>query len=76
MLQALYHATPKKRKDILIHSSQDFIQTLCEISLYLLKGNITLSPSQFKKLKRQKKIIRLLANQKTSLKRKHQALKK
>lgn len=28
LLQALYHATPKKRKDILIHSSPDFIQTL------------------------------------------------
>jgi len=52
LLSALYHATPKKRKDILIHSSPDFKGL--KIALNLLKGNIPLSPSQFKKLKRQK----------------------
>lgn len=76
LLSALYHATPKKRKDILIHGSPDFIQALCEIALNLLKGNIPLSPSQFKKLKRQKTIIKLLSDKKTTLKRKHQVLKK
>lgn len=76
LLKALYRATPKKRRDILIHSSPDFIQTLCEISLNLLKGNVPLTPSQFKKLKRQKKIIKLLADKRTSLKRKQQVLKK
>lgn len=76
LLKALYHATPQKRKDIIAHCSPDFLQALCEIALNLLKGNIPLSTSQYKKLKRQKKIIRLLADHKTSLKRKHQVLKK
>lgn len=76
LLQALYHASPQKRKDILAHSSPDFLQALCEIALNLLKGNIPLSGSQYQKLKRQKKIIRLLADKKTSLNRKRQVLKK
>ena len=76
LLKALYHATPQKRKDIIAHCSPDFLQALCEIALNLLKGNIPLAPSQFRNLKRQKKIIRLLADKKIGLKRKHQVLKK
>ena len=74
LLRALYHATPKKRKDILLHCSTDFIQALCEVALNVLKGNLPLFHTQFEKLKKQKKIIRLLANKKVSLKHKHQAL--
>lgn len=76
LLKALYDASPQKRKDIIAHCSPDFLQALCEIALNLLKGNIPLSNCQYAKLKRQKKIIRLLADKKTSLKRKHRALKK
>ena len=76
LLKALYHATPRKRKDIIAYGSPDFLQALCEIALNLLKGNIPLSPSQYKTLKRRKKIIRLLADKKIGLKRKHQVLKK
>ena len=54
LLQALYRASPQKCKDI-AHSSPDFLQALCEIALNLLKGNIPLSTSQYKKLQRQKK---------------------
>ena len=76
LLKALYHSTPQKRKDILAHASPDFLQALCEIAFNLLKGNIPLSPSQYKTLKRQKKIIRLLADKKIALKRKQLVLKK
>lgn len=76
LLKALYQATPLKRKDILAHCSPDFIRALCEIALNLLKGNIPLSPSQYKKLKRQRKVIRLLADKKTGLKHKHRILKR
>ena len=75
LLRALYKATPQKQKDILIHASPDLIQALCEIALNLLKGNIPLNPVQYRKLKKQKKIIRLLADKKTGLKRKHHVLK-
>lgn len=75
MLRALYQATPQKRKDILAHCSPDFLKTLCEIALNILKGNIKLTPSQHRKLKKQRKIIRLLADKRTGLKRKQLALK-
>ncbi len=64
LLRALYHATPRKRKDILTHSSLDFLQALWEVALNRLKGNIPLSPRQYKTLKRKRKIIRLLADKK------------
>nr|DAC81315.1 TPA_asm: gasderminX [Larimichthys croaker adintovirus] len=76
LLKALYHATPRKRKDILAHSSPDFLQALCEIALNLLKGNIPLSSPQYKKLKSRRKIIRLLADKKTALNQKRRTLMK
>ena len=76
MLKALYYATPQKRQDILSYGSPDFIQTLCESALNILKGNVPLFQSQFNKLKKQKKIIRLLADKRTGLKRKRQTLMK
>lgn len=50
--------------------SPDFLQALCEIALNHLKGNIPFSASQYQKC--QKKIIRLLADKKTSLNHKCQ----
>lgn len=76
LLKALYHATPQKRRDILAYCSSDFIQALCEIALNVLKGNVPLSTAQYNKLKRQKKVIRLLADKRAGLKRKHQTLMK
>lgn len=76
LLKALYRAPPRKHRDILLHSTPDFIRALCEIALNLLKGNIPLTPSLFKKLKRQKGIIRLLADKKIGLKRKRLTLEK
>ena len=76
LLKALCQARPSKRKDILKNCSTDFLQSLCELSLNLLKGNIPLSGAQYKKLKKQKKIIKLLASKKTNIKTKHKALRK
>lgn len=73
-MKALYTARPQKRKELLKHSSPDLIRTLCEISLNVLKGNIPLSGTQYKKLKRQKRILKLLTDKNTSLHRKHQAI--
>lgn len=69
--RALYHATPRKRKDILTHCSTDFLQ-----ALNLLKGNILLSPGQYKSLKQRKRIIRLVDDKRTSLKCKRETLVK
>ncbi len=51
LLKALYHATPRKHKDILAHGSPDFLQALCKEALNLLKRNIPLSLHQNPKKK-------------------------
>lgn len=76
LLRALCQAPPSKRKDILENCSTDFLQSFCELSLNLLKGNIPLSGIQYKKLKKQKNFFKLLANKKTNLKTKFKALRK
>lgn len=76
LLHALYRATPLKRRDILAHGSPDFFRALSEIALNILNGNIPLSPSQYKKLKKHKKLVRLLTNKKTAIRRKRQTLMK
>lgn len=74
LLKVLAKATPKRRKDILRGCSPDLLQTLCEIALNLLKGNIPLSLQQYQKLKRYKKNIRLIADKKASVKSKRRVL--
>lgn len=56
--------------------TEEFLQYLSEITLNLLKGNIPFFLHQYKKLKNHKKLIRLLADRKISLKRKCGALQK
>lgn len=56
LLRALCHATPRKRKDILNHCSSDFLQSLCKLSLNLLKGNVPLTLAQCKKFKRRERV--------------------
>ena len=72
VLRALVSLRPQERKSFLCHSSDDFILTLCEIALNVLKGNIPLSKVQFNKLKKQKRLIKLFADKKVSLRQKRQ----
>lgn len=74
VLRALVSLRPQERKSFLCHSSDDFILTLCEIALNVLKGNIPLSKAQYNKLKKQKRLIKLFADKKVSLKRKRQSI--
>lgn len=59
-MQALYHAMPQKPTDIWSRGLPDLIHGLFELALNLLKGNIPLPTEQYKKLKCQEKILRLL----------------
>lgn len=74
LLRALSASTPQKRKDILTHCSPDFLQTICEIALNVLKGNIRLPASLYKTLKKHKNKIRQLADRKLGLKFKRKLL--
>lgn len=76
LLHKLARAKPDILKKQLKHLHAPVIRTLKRISRNYLKGNVKLSPLQFKRLQRHKKNIRELALSKTSLNRSRQILQK
>lgn len=64
------------RKTIIKHAPNSVIQALAEICFNTLKGNLELSPQEFKRLKRHKKALRLLSSPKLGTVRKRELLQK
>lgn len=56
--------TPKKRKLLVEWAGPSAIHLLSEIALNTLKGNIKLTPSLFKKIKKSRIVLRKLSNKK------------
>jgi len=73
-LKLLRSSGPKKRKQILKHCSVGLVDCISECALNCLNNAVPLKPSQFKKLKRQRKVLRKLASKKVSRKAKKRAL--
>ena len=73
-LKLLYKSPPALRKVILRTANDDFINSLCEIALNILQGKIPLTTSQHKRLQKQKKDIRLLANKSVVISKKKKRL--
>ncbi len=69
-LRALKTATPKQRKAIIRAGGKDLVLAICEIVDNLLRGTVTLSAGQRKKLQRYKKILREIANRKVGVRKK------
>ena len=61
------HNSPKRRKGLLNQATQEELKGLCEICLNILKANIPLSYNNFRKLKRNSKTLKVLANSKILL---------
>ena len=76
LLRILHRSKPALVKSILKHASSDLTKAICECSLNVLKGNIKISPAQKRKLAHHKTNLRLLANKKTSLKKRKRILQK
>ena len=74
LLKFLQKGKPKIRKAIIEESGPDIIKVLCECAQNTINGNVKLSQAHFKKLKRYKQQLRLLADKKASVKRKKKAL--
>lgn len=74
MLELIYKSTPRVRRVIVNNASTDFIDSLCEIALNVLRGNIPLTDKQFALLKKKKKIIRLVADKKVKRTKKKKTL--
>lgn len=73
-LHVLKDCSPCVRKAILKTSSPKLVQTLCEVCLNVLNGNINLSQPQKLKLKKYKNTIRELAGTKKSISKKRKIL--
>lgn len=74
-LQMLYKASPSVRRVIVCGSSADFIDALCEIALNVLRGNIPLTEKQYSHLKKNRSIIRLIADKKVKHLKKKKTIK-
>lgn len=74
LLKALFEGNARQKRAILQTASGELINTICELALNVLKGNIPLTGSQLKKIRKQKVGIKLFANKKTSIKKKRKVL--
>lgn len=70
LLKRLLKARPAQRHVILHTASDEFILTLCEIALNILRGTIPLTSAQYKKLCKKKTLIKLMADKKIGLHKK------
>ena len=73
-LRALCKCKGKKRKLLLQKASGGVIRTVSQVAKNTIKGNISLSPHQKQRLRRQKKTLRALALAKSSIKNKRKLL--
>ena len=74
LLQTLVASKPILRKAIIDHASPDLIHAVTEIIWNTLKGVITLTDDQKRRLSRHKKEFRALVNKKLSIKKKRKIL--
>ena len=76
MLKILCHVKPTVARALLKGASPDFIKSLSEVCLNVLKGNVPLTPTQKRRLSRFKQDVRCMAKKTTSLKKKKTILQK
>ena len=74
LLQTLVASKPILRKAIIDHASPDLIHAVTEIIWNTLKGVITLTDEQKRRLSRHKKEFRALVDKKLSIKKKRKIL--
>ena len=70
VLKLLQKSSPSVVRNIIRKADRKLLNTLCECSLNILKGNIALSKPQLIRLKKYKSALRNLVERKTSLKKK------
>lgn len=75
LLKILVTASPPQRKAILCAASDDLVGAISEIALNTLKGNIPISASQHRVLKKKRQLIKKLSNKRASLTSKKKLVK-
>ena len=76
LLHYLAQGKPRICNAIIAESDRDTINVLCECAKNLLAGNLKVTPSQFRKLKRHKAGLRTLVRKSVSLRQKKRTLQK
>lgn len=76
LLQWLSSAKPKSRASVLKSVDNDVIETICEVCLNVLKGNVPLSAAHKRRLSKHKHIYRKLVSPRVSLKQKRVLVQK
>lgn len=69
-----FNSNGKQRKEMIAHANRGQIEAIGEIALNLLKGNILVPSSSFKRLKPHKTKLLYLTRKKPSLKKKKEVL--
>ena len=73
-LCACFKSNGKQRKDMIAHANRGQMEAIGEVALNLLKGNIIVPSSSFKRLKPHKSKLLYLTRKKPSLKQKKEVL--
>lgn len=74
VLKILLKANRKQRKALLEVADREWIEAICECALNLLKGNVSLSKSQKKKLSPYKNHLRILSQPNVSFRKKRKLI--
>lgn len=69
-LHLLARSGPKRRKNLLKQATKEELSAIFEICLNILRGNLNIKGKDYTKLKRQRQLIRKLADKKVSVKQK------
>mgnify|MGYP003535994637 FL=1 len=75
-LRRIQRLGDRARRNLIKKCDKNLIDCFCECSKNVLKGNVPLNGAQLKKLRREKKNLRVIALKKTPLKRKRRILQK
>lgn len=69
-MMTLLQAPPKMRRHMTQHAPKELIHCVSECCQNVLKGNVPLSPTQLRKLKPKRQVLRQLADKKVSVPKK------
>ena len=62
LLKWLCRCKSSAQKSVLHHADRDVVDTICEVCLNVLKGNVPMSPEQKRRLSKHKHTLRRLAS--------------
>ncbi|MCP4500443.1 MAG: hypothetical protein GY822_10830 [Deltaproteobacteria bacterium] len=76
VLKRINRLGDKVKRQFIRTADKDFVDCVSECAKNIIKGNVPLTPTQLKRLRREKNNVRALALKKTSLNKKKRILQK